>query len=63
MGTGAGAGALCRLAGHQAGVDNIQPVLEHSVEMGVKVLTIYAFSTEMAAPARRSQRPLRACSG
>ena len=37
---------LPRLAGHQAGVDNIQPVLEFSVEMGVKVLTIYAFSTE-----------------
>jgi undecaprenyl diphosphate synthase len=37
---------LPRLAGHQAGVDNIRPVLEGCVEFGVKVLTIYAFSTE-----------------
>lgn len=35
-----------RLAGHQAGVDNIKRILEHSVAHGVKVLTIYAFSTE-----------------
>jgi undecaprenyl diphosphate synthase len=37
---------LPRLAGHQAGVDNIQRILEESVRHGVKVLTIYAFSTE-----------------
>jgi undecaprenyl diphosphate synthase len=37
---------LPRLAGHQAGVDNIQPVLESCVNLGIKVLTIYAFSTE-----------------
>ena len=35
-----------RLAGHQSGVDNIRRILERSVEQGVKVLTIYAFSTE-----------------
>lgn len=35
-----------RLAGHQAGVDNIKRILEHSVTRGIKVLTIYAFSTE-----------------
>lgn len=35
-----------RLVGHQAGVDNIQEVLEACVEFGVKCLTIYAFSTE-----------------
>jgi len=35
-----------RLAGHQAGVDNIRRILEHCVRRGVKVLTIYAFSTE-----------------
>jgi undecaprenyl diphosphate synthase len=35
-----------RIAGHQAGVDNIQRILEHCVRRGVKVLTIYAFSTE-----------------
>jgi undecaprenyl diphosphate synthase len=37
---------LPRLAGHQAGVDNIQQILEESVRLGIKVLTIYAFSTE-----------------
>ena len=35
-----------RLAGHQAGVDNIKRILESCVTHGVKVLTIYAFSTE-----------------
>lgn len=35
-----------RLVGHQAGVDNIRRILESSVEHGIKVLTIYAFSTE-----------------
>ena len=37
---------LPRLAGHQAGVDNIRRILECSVEHGIEVLTIYAFSTE-----------------
>ena len=37
---------LPRLVGHQAGVDNIRRVLEHCVQRGVTVLTIYAFSTE-----------------
>jgi undecaprenyl diphosphate synthase len=37
---------LPRLMGHRAGVDNIRRILEHCVRRGVKVLTIYAFSTE-----------------
>lgn len=37
---------LPRLAGHRAGVENIRRILEHCVQRGVKVLTIYAFSTE-----------------
>jgi undecaprenyl diphosphate synthase len=37
---------LPRLAGHQQGVDNIRRILEASVRHGIKVLTIYAFSTE-----------------
>jgi undecaprenyl diphosphate synthase len=37
---------LPRLAGHRAGTDNIRRVLEGCVEFGVKILTIYAFSTE-----------------
>jgi len=35
-----------RIAGHKAGVNNIRPILESSVEHGIKALTIYAFSTE-----------------
>ena len=37
---------LPRLAGHQRGVDNIQQILESCVRVGIKALTIYAFSTE-----------------
>jgi undecaprenyl diphosphate synthase len=37
---------LPRLAGHRAGVDNLRRVLEASVEYGIQILTIYAFSTE-----------------
>jgi undecaprenyl diphosphate synthase len=35
-----------RSAGHRAGVENIRRVLQASVRFGVKILTIYAFSTE-----------------
>lgn len=35
-----------RLDGHRAGTENIRPILEACVEFGVKVLTLYAFSTE-----------------
>lgn len=35
-----------RLFGHRAGTKNIRRVLEASVKYGIKVLTIYAFSTE-----------------
>ena len=38
--------SLPRLAGHQAGRKNIQRVIEESARLGVKHLTIYAFSTE-----------------
>ena len=37
---------LPRLAGHQAGVENIHRVVQWFVEYGIKHLTIYAFSTE-----------------
>jgi undecaprenyl diphosphate synthase len=37
---------LPRLAGHRAGVENLRKVIESSVEYGIKILTIYAFSTE-----------------
>lgn len=32
--------------GHSAGVEAIRPIVEHSVEIGVEILTIYAFSRE-----------------
>jgi undecaprenyl diphosphate synthase len=35
-----------RLEGHKAGTENLRRILEYSVEFGVKMLTIYAFSTE-----------------
>ena len=35
-----------RVFGHRAGTENIRRVLEASVNSGIKVLTIYAFSTE-----------------
>ena len=37
---------LPRIAGHHAGVENVRRVLRKSAEYGIKVLTIYAFSTE-----------------
>lgn len=37
---------LPRLAGHRAGTENIRRVLEGCVEYGVKILTLWAFSTE-----------------
>lgn len=37
---------LPRLAGHRAGVENLRRILPACVELGIKILTIYAFSTE-----------------
>ena len=37
---------LPRLAGHQAGVENLRRIITACVEFGVQHLTIYAFSTE-----------------
>jgi undecaprenyl diphosphate synthase len=37
---------LPRLAGHRAGTENVRPILEASVEFGIEILTIWAFSTE-----------------
>jgi undecaprenyl diphosphate synthase len=37
---------LPRLAGHRAGTENIRRILEACVEYGIKILTLYAFSTE-----------------
>lgn len=37
---------LPRLAGHRAGTENLRRIFRACVEFGVKILTIYAFSTE-----------------
>jgi undecaprenyl diphosphate synthase len=37
---------LPRQAGHRAGAENLRRIINASVEFGIKVLTIYAFSTE-----------------
>jgi undecaprenyl diphosphate synthase len=37
---------LPRLAGHRAGVENIRPILTECVDLDIRYLTIYAFSTE-----------------
>ena len=35
-----------RLAGHRAGTENIRTIIEGCVELGIEILTLYAFSTE-----------------
>jgi undecaprenyl diphosphate synthase len=37
---------LPRTEGHRAGTENMRPVLTAAVEFGIKMLTVYAFSTE-----------------
>ncbi|MEG0284739.1 MAG: isoprenyl transferase [Vagococcus sp.] len=35
-----------RIAGHKEGMNNVKVITKHASRMGVKVLTLYAFSTE-----------------
>lgn len=42
----AAARGLPRSAGHKAGTENLRRVVEATVEFGVPILTLYAFSTE-----------------
>lgn len=35
-----------RIEGHKKGAENIEKVIEYSIKLGVKYLTVYAFSTE-----------------
>lgn len=37
---------LPRLAGHRAGTENLRRVIEACIDIGIRYLTIYAFSTE-----------------
>jgi len=49
---------LPRVAGHRAGTENLRRILRASVEFGIKILTLYAFSTENWARPRREVRAL-----
>lgn len=46
---------LPRFAGHQAGVKTVRMIITESIKAGVKLLTLYAFSTENW---RRSKREI-----
>ena len=37
---------LARTSGHRAGTDNVRTVLEAAGDFGIKIVTLYAFSTE-----------------
>jgi undecaprenyl diphosphate synthase len=38
--------SLTRAAGHRAGVAAVRPIVEHAAEIGVSVLTLFAFSSD-----------------
>jgi undecaprenyl diphosphate synthase len=42
----AGNRGMPRVAGHRAGIDSVRAAVEGSAELGIKVLTLYAFSVE-----------------
>lgn len=51
---------LPRAAGHQQGTENLRQIIRTSVEFGIEILTIYAFSTEnWNRPRREVQLLLR----
>jgi undecaprenyl diphosphate synthase len=37
---------LPRIAGHRAGLENLRQILRSAAELGISILTVYAFSTE-----------------
>ena len=37
---------LPRVSGHRAGIDSVREIVETSAQLGIEVLTLYAFSTE-----------------
>ena len=37
---------MARVQGHKAGMESLREIVRHSSELGVKYLTVYAFSTE-----------------
>jgi undecaprenyl diphosphate synthase len=49
---------LSRQQGHRAGTENIRRIIQHFGERGVRVLTLYAFSTENWSRPRREVNAL-----
>jgi undecaprenyl diphosphate synthase len=49
---------LPRYAGHRAGAENLRRIINASVEFGIQILTIYAFSTENWGRPEREVRAL-----
>lgn len=49
---------LPRQAGHRAGAENLRRIINASVEFGINILTIYAFSTENWGRPEREVRAL-----
>jgi undecaprenyl diphosphate synthase len=54
----AGARKLPRVAGHRAGIESVQDIIESSARLGLDVLTLYAFSRENWKRPRNEVRTL-----
>ncbi len=54
----AGMRKLPRVAGHRAGIESVRDIIETSAKLGLKVLTLYAFSTENWKRPRQEVRTL-----
>jgi undecaprenyl diphosphate synthase len=54
----AGMRKLPRVAGHRAGIDSVRDIVESSAQLGLEVLTLYAFSIENWKRPRREVRTL-----
>ena len=48
--------SLPRIAGHREGINSVREITQLCGEIGVKHLTLYTFSTELAKAESRSQR-------
>jgi undecaprenyl diphosphate synthase len=54
----AGMRRLPRVAGHRAGIESVRDVVESSAQLGLEVLTLYAFSAENWKRPRKEVRTL-----
>ena len=48
--------------GHQAGADTVKARLRDAVDLGIRELTVYSFSTENWSRPAAAPRPRRSCS-